>query len=423
MSHETVESVGIIGMGYVGLPLAVAAARAGSKVFGVDLDPSVVARLNQGISHIDDVSHADVQEISEMGFRATQNFSELRDARVIVICVPTPLTVSGGPDLSAVEGAGRAISENLQMGQLVVLESTTYPGTTEEILIPILESSGLVAGKDFHCAYSPERIDPGNATFGIRNTPKVVGGLTPACLSAASNFYERFVTRVVQAKGLREAEMSKILENTFRQVNIALVNEMAQFAHSLDIDLWNVIECAESKPFGFQPFFPGPGVGGHCIPIDPKYLSHRVQTTLGRQFRMIELAQEINQGMPEYVVRRIQDLLNLRQLSIKNAKILLLGVTYKKNISDQRESPAIDIGHRLLASEADLRFHDPYVESWKLSGVLLRRVESLATEISESDLVVILQDHDEYLELPTLFASKDFFDTRGSSSGTNVASL
>lgn len=423
MSTEAMDSVAVIGMGYVGLPLAVAAARSGMNVIGLDLDLKVVEGLNQGKSHIDDISEAEVQAILDLGFLATQDYSSIRAAKVVVVCVPTPLNVSGGPDLSAVEGAGRAIAKHLQIGQLVILESTTYPGTTEEILIPILEGSGLVAGKDFHCAYSPERIDPGNATFGIRNTPKVVGGFTRECLNSAAAFYERFVTRVVRAKGLREAEMSKILENTFRQVNIALVNEMVQYSHSLEVDLWNVIECAQSKPFGFQAFFPGPGVGGHCIPIDPKYLSHRVQTSLGRQFRMIDLAQEINQGMPEYVVRRIQDTLNVRQLSVSTAKILLLGVTYKKNISDQRESPAIDVGNRLLNLDADLRYHDPYVERWLLKSGFLHRSDSLDSEIRGSDLVVLLQDHEEYLDLPILYPDTTFFDTRGCTSGANVVRL
>ncbi|NDF37073.1 MAG: nucleotide sugar dehydrogenase, partial [Euryarchaeota archaeon] len=310
----------VIGLGYVGLPLVVEAARAGFQVVGLDTSERVGRELIQGRSHVDDVTDADVREILSRGFTATTDTSCIATADVVVICVPTPLDGELGPNLRAVEDAARDIAKHLQLGQLVVLESTTYPGTTEEVLVPILESSGLIAGQDFNVAYSPERIDPGNARFTLRNTPKVVGGVTPLCTERAVDFYSQLVNEVVVSGGVKEAEMTKLLENTYRHINIALVNEMAQFCAELDIDLWDAIRCASTKPFGFSPFFPGPGVGGHCIPIDPNYLSHRVQTRLGYAFRFVELAQEINAGMPAYVVRRIQDLLNDQSLPLRNSR-------------------------------------------------------------------------------------------------------
>ncbi|WP_344598860.1 nucleotide sugar dehydrogenase, partial [Actinomadura vinacea] len=277
-------------------------AQAGLRVGGLDRDPRVVTGLQEGRSHIDDVTDTDVTDMLAAGFTATTDETILDQARAIVICVPTPLSEEGGPDLTAVRGAATTIAAHLTPGALVVLESTTYPGTTDEVLRPLLEEgSGLTAGTDFHLAFSPERIDPGNPVYGVANTPKIVGGLTPACATTAAALYGKFVDRVVQAKGTREAEMAKLLENTYRHVNIALVNEMAVFCHELGIDLWDAIDCAATKPFGFQPFRPGPGVGGHCIPIDPNYLSYKVRS-LGYPFRFVELAQEINDRMPRYIV-------------------------------------------------------------------------------------------------------------------------
>jgi UDP-N-acetyl-D-glucosamine dehydrogenase len=294
-----------------------------------------------------------------------------------------------------------------------VLESTTYPGTTEEVLRPLLEDpSGLVAGRDFHLAFSPERIDPGNARYGVANTPKVVGGLTAACTERASDFYGRFIDTVVRARGTREAEMAKLLENTYRHVNIAMVNEMAQFCHELQIDLWNVIELARTKPFGFQAFYPGPGVGGHCIPIDPNYLSHRVQQQLGHPFRFVELAQEINASMPAYVAHRAQDLLNADKLAINGSRVLLLGVTYKPDIADERESPATPLAKRLLGLGADVSFHDPYVTSMRVPGVTAVTGDLLAA-VAEADLVMLVQNHRAYDVDALVAASRRFFDTRG----------
>ena len=403
----------IIGLGYVGLPLAQEATKAGLTILGFDINQGVVDALNAGTSHIDDLSDADIAAMIEGGFRATTDESEIASAKVAVICVPTPLSDEGGPDLRAVEGAVDAVARNLQPGMLVVLESTTYPGTTDEVVRPRLEAGGLVVGEDFNLAFSPERIDPGNETFGAKNTPKVVGGQTPACTDAAAAFYGRFVDTIVRAKGTREAETAKLLENTYRHINIALVNEMARFCHELGIDLWDVIDAASSKPFGFQAFYPGPGVGGHCIPIDPNYLSHNVRARLGYPFRFVELAQEINSGMPAYVVSRIQDLLNEDGKSLKGSKILLLGVTYKPNIADQRESPAVPLAKALVAQGATVAFHDPHVQSWGALGDSATRVEDALAGVAEADLSVLVQNHREY-DVDALAAKATrFFDTRG----------
>jgi UDP-N-acetyl-D-glucosamine dehydrogenase len=334
------DSVLVIGLGYVGLPLAVQAARAGFRVTGYDTRPEITAGLMAGRSHVDDVTDTEVAAMAAQGFRATAEETELEPADVIVICVPTPLSVADGPDLSAVRAATAAAGRLVRPGTLVSLESTTYPGTTEEVVRPLLEkASGLTAGIGFSLAFSPERIDPGNPDYGFRNTPKIVGGVTPACADAAESFYGRICDQVVRAKSAREAEMAKLLENTYRHVNIALVNEMAIFCRELDVDLWDAIRCAATKPFGFQPFYPGPGVGGHCIPIDPNYLSYKVRT-LGYPFRFVELAQEINGRMPGYVTERAAELLNRNAQPVNGARVLLLGVTYKRDIADQRESPA-----------------------------------------------------------------------------------
>ena len=345
---NTAPKVVIVGLGYVGLPLAFEALSAGLECTGFDTSADVTDRLNAGHSHVDDVTDIAVQRMLAAGFRANTDPATLSQADVIAICVPTPLSAEGGPDLSAVKAAAHVIAEHLVSGQLVVLESTTYPGTTEEVLVPILESSGLTAGRDFNVAFSPERIDPGNEQFGVRNTPKVVGGLTAQCSQRVSEFYAQFVEDVVIAKRVREAEMTKLLENAYRHVNIALVNEMARLCHELNIDLWDAIRCASTKPFVFDAFWPGPGVGGHCIPIDPNYVSHRVKTHLGQPFRFVELAQEINAGMPLYVSRRIQDLMYEIGKPVKGSKVARLGVTYNPDIADQRESLAVQIAEVLM---------------------------------------------------------------------------
>src|SRR5580692_6867051 len=392
---STVDVV-IIGLGYVGLPLAQEAVRAGLGVTGLDIRQATVDGLNAGRSHVDDLSDADIAAMLAGGFRAVTNVAGIigTGPDVIVICVPTPLSEADGPDLTAVRAATETAAALLRPGCTVILESTTYPGTTDEIVRPMLEkASGLSAGIGFHLAFSPERIDPGNETYGIRNTPKVVGGITPACTEAAAGFYRQVCDTVVLAKSAREAEMAKLLENTYRHVNIALVNEMAIFCHELGVDLWDAIRCAATKPFGFQAFYPGPGVGGHCIPIDPNYLSYKVRAELSYPFRFVELAQEINNRMPGYVVDRAAEILNSDAKPLNGARVLLLGVTYKKDIADQRESPSRPLARKLRARGADVSSHDPYVAQWLVGDKPVSRQEDLPAALSSADLVVLLQPH------------------------------
>ena len=421
----------VIGLGYVGLPLAHTACEAGVKVAGLDLNIDVVDGLNAGASHVDDLSNDDISTMLGHGFVATSDPSILAQADVAVICVPTPLSPEAGPDLGAVIGATKAVAAHIHPGMLVILESTTYPGTTEEVVQPILEQSGLKAGVDFDLAFSPERIDPGNATWGMKNTPKVVGGITPVATEKAAQFYSRFVETVVRAKGTREAELAKLLENTYRHVNIALMNELVEFSTLLDVDLWDAISCASTKPFGFQAFYPGPGVGGHCIPIDPNYLSHHVKTVLGRPFRFVELAQEINEGMPRYVRSRIQDALNDQAKALRGSHVLLLGVTYKPDIADQRESPVRPLARELLTDGAQVEFFDPFVAQWNIDSDhgqhegdrILESVSDLDSAIARADIVVLLQPHKTF-DLDDIVAkSKVVFDTRGKLSGANVIRL
>jgi len=403
----------VIGLGYVGLPLVREACRAGYRVGGLDLDTDVVAGLKAGLSHVDDVSDADVAAMLAAGFTPSREEKILDGAKIVVICVPTPLSADGGPDLTAVRSAAHTTARHLRPGTLVILESTTYPGTTDEVIRPLLEHSGLTAGTDFHLAFSPERIDPGNPTYTITNTPKIIGGTTPACANAAETFYRKFIHTLIHAKSTREAEMAKLLENTYRHVNIALVNEMAIFCHELDIDLWDAINCAATKPFGFQPFHPGPGVGGHCIPIDPNYLSYKVRS-LGYPFRFVELAQEINNRMPRYIAERAQALLNHHNKPIKDAHILLLGITYKANIADQRQTPAQPLARRLLHLGAHLTYHDPHIPTWTIDNTPIPHTPNLTTTLHQADLTIVLQHHREYD--PDLLAdhARLLLDTRGS---------
>ena len=413
----------IVGLGYVGLPLAQEATRAGLSVLGFDVNQAVVDGLNSGASHVDDLSDADVAAMLAAGFRATTDESELAAAATVVICVPTPLSEDGGPDLGPVRSATATVARNLTPGMLVVLESTTYPGTTEELLRPALEIGGLQVGKDLYLAFSPERVDPGNPVYGIKNTPKVVGGITEACTQRATEFYNRFIDTVVPARGTREAETAKLLENTYRHINIALVNEMARFCHELDIDLWDVIRLASTKPFGFQAFYPGPGVGGHCIPIDPNYLSHNVRSRLGYPFRFVELAQEINATMPSYVAHRAQNVLNDAGLATKGASILLLGVTYKPDIADQRESPAVDLAKALVALGAEVSYHDPHVQRWGAGGLSVPRADDLEGAVAAADLVILVQNHRDYDIDALADLSQRFFDTRGKATSDKATTL
>jgi UDP-N-acetyl-D-glucosamine dehydrogenase len=416
-------SLTVVGLGYVGLPLAYEASRSGMRVFGLDTSPSVVERLSKGESHIDDIDSDQLSLMINAGFSPTVEPDCISDSEVVLICVPTPLDDDGTPDIGHIEAAAQVVSQHLQPGSLVVLESTTYPGTTEDVVRPILETgSGLTAGIDFSLSYSPERIDPGNAEWGLRNTPKVVGGLTPACTERAVRFYAQIVDTVVPTVGLREAEFSKLLENTYRHVNIALVNEMAVFCHELGIDLWDAIEAAKSKPFGYEAFYPGPGVGGHCIPIDPNYLSWLVRS-VGYRFRFVELAEEISDRMPAYVAKRAQDALNLARKSVNGSLVLLLGVTYKANVRDQRETPARPLAALLRKMGAEVRFFDPFVDVFMVNGEELTGESNLGEAIAAADLVVLLQAHDEILESEILGTAEHVLDTRGVLTGGNVERL
>ena len=407
------QDVLVIGLGYVGLPLAVQAARAGFRVTGFDTGAEIAAGLNAGRSHVDDVSAAEVGDARARGLRATSDEAEIGPQDVIVICVPTPLSQADGPDLGAVRAAAEAAGRLLRPGTLVSLESTTYPGTTDEVVRPLLEkTSGLTAGIDFWLVFSPERIDPGNPVYGLVNTPKIVGGVTPSCADAAAAFYGQICEQVVRAASAREAEMAKLLENTYRHVNIALVNEMAIFCRELGVDLHDAIRCAATKPFGFQPFYPGPGVGGHCIPIDPNYLSYKLRT-LGYPFRFVELAQEINGRMPGYVTERAAELLNRNSKPVNGARVLLLGVTYKQDIADQRESPARPIARKLRGRGAAVSYHDPYVPAWQVDAQDVPRARDLRAAVAAADLVVLLQAHQDY-DLDRIAATAPLLlDTRG----------
>lgn len=408
----------VIGQGYVGLPLSQAASHAGYNVTGLEVNQEVVDNLNSGSSHVEDIPDLALQTMLENGYRATTDNAVIRDADVVVICVPTPLGDAGRPDLFAVESATASVAENLEKKTLVILESTTYPGTTEEVLQPALETDGRRLDEDFHLAFSPERIDPGNKTWRLENTPKVVGGVTNTSGDQAVEFYSKFIETVVKVKGAKEAETAKLLENTYRHINIGLVNEMAKFSHELGIDIWEVINAAKTKPFGFQAFYPGPGVGGHCIPIDPSYLNYSVRKALGHPFRFVDLAEDINNSMPNYVVQRIQDLLNTHSKSLNGSKVLLLGVSYKANIADQRHSPAIPVAHGLAAKGANIRYHDANVPTWQVNGATHESVSDLDQAARDADIVILLQAHREYDLTEISEKAKLLFDTRGAAQGT-----
>lgn len=420
----------IVGQGYVGLPLAQAAAKAGWKIWGLDTNAETVEALNNGKSHVDDLSDDEIAEMISLGYEATVDPTCIANSQVVVVCVPTPLGDAGSPDLRAVEAATSTVGRHLRKGSTYILESTTYPGTTDNVCIPLLEGhSKFVAGKDFHVAYSPERVDPGSKKFGIANTPKLVGGLDAESSAKAKEFYGSFIDTVVDIEGTKEAETAKLLENTFRHVNIALVNEMAQFCNELGINIWEVIRGASTKPFGFMRFNPGPGVGGHCIPIDPNYLSYEVRKELGYPFRFVELAQEINNSMPTYAVDRAVRLLNTEKKSLNGSNVLLLGITYKPNIADQRQSPAVPVAQRLLSLGADLHYHDPFVGTWNVSDdpnddeIMLDRESDLNSAVNNADIVILLQPHSDY-DIADLVDKADlFFDTVGITEGDKAHRL
>jgi UDP-N-acetyl-D-glucosamine dehydrogenase len=361
--------VSVIGLGYVGLPLAIDFAQAGYQVTGIDTDPQKVAGIQAGISHVQDICSTELQQVVHSGhLRATHDFSVLAEVDSVSICVPTPLGKTKDPDISYIVSVTEAIRERLHPGQLIVLESTTYPGTTDEILLPRLASTGLQVGHDFCLAFSPERIDPGNTVFRLANTPKILGGVTPQCTQAAMYLYQQIIATVVPMSSSRAAEMVKLLENTFRAVNIGLVNEVALMCARLGLDVWEVIDAAATKPFGFMPFYPGPGLGGHCIPLDPHYLAWKLKT-LDYRARFIELADDINTNMPHWVVTRVADVLNDVHKSLKGSKILVLGVAYKADTNDLRESPALDVLRLLQAKGSEVFFHDPFITEVDIPGL------------------------------------------------------
>jgi len=385
--------IGIVGLGYVGLPLAMEFARAGFRVLGFDVNRAVVEGLNACRSHIQDVASAAVAEAAQAGrFAATMDLARLKEPDVVSICVPTPLSKTKDPDVSYVLAVTNAVKQTLRRGQLVVLESTTYPGTTRELLLPALQGTGLKVGEDFFLAFSPERVDPGNPQWNTRNTPKVVGGITEACRRVALAVYQPAIERLVPVSSPEAAELVKILENTFRSVNIGLVNEMAIVCDKLGVDVWEVIEAAATKPFGFMKFTPGPGVGGHCIPLDPHYLAWKMRT-LNYRTRFIELAGEINAEMPEYWVARVVDRLNERGKAARGSVVLVLGVAYKKDTEDMRESPALDVIRLLLRRGAVVRYHDPHVRVVHEDGIDLQSVPLSAETLAAADCTIIVTDH------------------------------
>ena len=412
----------VVGQGYVGLTLALRAVEVGFDVRGIDLSGERIDALRSGRSYVDDIPDDRVESANSTGrYRVSSDYTTTAGFNVAVITVPTPLR-EGTPDLSHIENAARALAPNLRPGATVILESTTYPGTTEELVAPILEDSGLRAGADFHLGYSPERVDPANRQWTLENTPKVVSGIDDDSRKSVKEFYDQLVERTVEVSAPKVAELTKLLENTFRHVNVALVNELAMFADDLGIDVWEAIDTASTKPFGYMRFTPGPGVGGHCLPIDPSYLSWQVRRTLGRPFRFVELANDVNDHMPDWVVHRITHLLNARERPVRGSRILLLGVAFKPNTSDARESPALRVADLLLELGADVSAVDTHVQVTQLD----RSVPLVAPSprvYAEADLVVLLTDHDDLDYDDVLAHAQQVFDTRHRLAGPRVVSL
>ncbi len=406
--------VGIVGLGYVGLPLAVEMAEAGYKTIGFDVQAKKVDLVNAGHNYIGDIVGDKLKNMVETGFlRATSDFDFIRDVDAVAICVPTPLDKYQQPDISYVKGSTESVAEHVHPGMLVVLESTTYPGTTEELLKPILEKSGLVCGKDFYLAFSPERVDPGNKQYKTKNTPKVVGGITKDCTEIAAALYRNVLEGgVYEVSSPAVAEMEKLLENTYRNINIGLANEMAIICNRMGINVWEVIEAAKTKPYGFQAFYPGPGLGGHCIPLDPFYLTWKARE-YDYHTRLIETSGEINTGMPEYVVDRVMKVLNRNKTAMNGAKVLVLGVAYKNDIDDYRESPALNVIDHLLEQGAETTYYDPYIPEYKHKGKVHTGAKGLTDDmIREADIVVICTAHEcfDYDRIQKL--AKEIFDTR-----------
>jgi UDP-N-acetyl-D-glucosamine dehydrogenase len=404
--------VAVIGLGYVGLPLAIQATSSNLKVYGYDIDENKISNYNLGKSTIEDISDKELKASLEKGLFLSSDPKYLSESETIVISVPTPLT-DYQPDLSYVKAAAETIAKNITKNQIIILESTTYPGTTVEVLIPVIEEiSNLKAGVDFFVGYSPERIDPGNDTWNFKNTPKVISGINDESLSKIENFYEQIIDSVVRVSGTKEAEMVKLLENTYRHVNIALINELAILCNMLEIDIWEVVNAAKTKPFGFESFRPGPGVGGHCIPVDPNYLSFKTRQ-IGKPVRFVELAQEINNSMPSYVVSRLLEKMNLLEKPFKNSKILILGVAYKKDIGDVRESPAIGIIENLFERGVNVKYYDPFVDSILVNKKYVEKEDSF-DNIDKYDLVLVHTAHTDFENFDFSKVSVPIFDATGS---------
>lgn len=404
--------VAVIGLGYVGLPLAIQATSSNLKVYGYDIDENKISNYNLGKSTIEDISDKELKASLEKGLFLSSDPKYLSESETIVISVPTPLT-DYQPDLSYVKAAAETIAKNITKNQIIILESTTYPGTTVEVLIPVIEEiSNLKAGVDFFVGYSPERIDPGNDTWNFKNTPKVISGINDESLSKIENFYEQIIDSVVRVSGTKEAEMVKLLENTYRHVNIALINELAILCNMLEIDIWEVVSAAKTKPFGFESFRPGPGVGGHCIPVDPNYLSFKTRQ-IGKPVRFVELAQEINNSMPSYVVSRLLEKMNLLEKPFKNSKILILGVAYKKDIGDVRESPAIGIIENLFERGVNVKYYDPFVDSILVNKKYVEKEDSF-DNIDKYDLVLVHTAHTDFENFDFSKVSVPIFDATGS---------
>jgi UDP-N-acetyl-D-glucosamine dehydrogenase len=415
--EERTARIAVIGQGYVGLPLAVEFASSGFHVTGIDTDSTRVQALMRGESHIPDVPEGQLRAVLDSGrFAATLDTSVLRDHDAIVICVPTPLRKSRDPDISYVVAAATEVARNLRPGQLVVLESTTYPGTTEEVLVPMVEERGLTVGEDVHLAFSPERIDPSNPNYKVKDIPKLVGGVTPACTAVTAALYRQIVAQVIELSSPVVAELAKIYENTFRSVNIGLANELAVMCHHLGVNVWEVIEAASTKPFGFMPFYPGPGIGGHCIPVDPLYLSWKARHS-GYEARFIGLADDINRSMPRFVINLLAEALNDGGKSVRNARILVLGVAYKRGVGDIRESPAVEIVMDLLKRGGRVRYADPFVPSLALPGLALTATPLTADLLRWSDAVLILTDHREFDYRLVVAEAPLVIDTRNATSG------
>ena len=421
MNGIPVAKLVVVGQGYVGLPLALLAVEVGYDVVGFDLDVNRIKRLADGDSYVEDISDERLAAALSTGrFLPTDDSGHMAGFDLAVIDVPTPLE-EGNPNLTYVEEASATLATYLRQGATVILESTSYPGTTEELVVPILESgSGLVAGRDFHAGYSPERIDPGNPTWRLENTPKIVSGIDAASLEVVEEFYGRLVERTVAVSGTREAELTKLLENTFRHVNIALVNELAMFAADLGIDVWEAIDAASTKPFGYMRFTPGPGVGGHCLPIDPSYLSWKVRRSLGQPFRFVELANDVNEHMPDYVVRRLMLAFNRMGRAVNGSRVLILGLAYKRNTGDAREAPGTVIARSLVALGADLRVADPHLVGDTLAFPL---VEATAEELAAADAVVLVTDHDAFDYDLVEKHARYVLDTRNRLDGPSVERL